>query len=139
MTARAHDGEVGDPPTPDRPQRRRFTVDYKLAILAEYDRLEANGEKGALLRREGLHTSHLAEWRRARDAGGLHRPGRPTGTPGSARPDRETAALAKANRKVARLEAELAKNKLALEIMGKAHALLEMLAESADPDTKPTS
>jgi len=53
LTERAHDDAVGDPPTPDRPQRRRFTADYKLAILAEYDRLSADGAKGALLRREG--------------------------------------------------------------------------------------
>jgi transposase len=137
LTERAHDEEVGSPPTPDRPQRRRFTAEYKLAILADYDRLEANGEKGALLRREGLHTSHLAEWRRSREAGTLHGPGA-AGASSSPRPSGETAALTKANNKVARLEAELAKNRLALEIMGKAHALLEMLAESADPDTKPT-
>ncbi len=138
LTERAHDDEVGSPPTPDRPQRRRFTAEYKLAVLAEYDGLEANGEKGAMLRREGLHTSHLAEWRRARDAGALHRAGKSATVLGST-PASESGALAGANRKVARLEAELAKNRLALEIMGKAHALLEMLAESADPDTKPTS
>ena len=137
LTERAHDDEVGSPPTPDRPQRRRFTAEYKLAILADYDRLEANGEKGALLRREGLHTSHLAEWRRAREAGTLHNAGQPQGASSSPRASGEAAALTKANNKVARLEAELAKNRLALEIMGKAHALLEMLAESADPDTKP--
>jgi transposase len=136
LTERAHDDEVGSPPTPDRPQRRRFTAEYKLAILADYDRLEANGEKGALLRREGLHTSHLAEWRRAREAGTLHPPGQTQGASSSPRASGD-AALARANNKVARLEAELAKNRLALEIMGKAHALLEMLAESADPDTKP--
>jgi transposase len=136
LTERAHDEEVGSPPTPDRPQRRRFTAEYKLAILADYDRLEANGEKGALLRREGLHTSHLAEWRRAREAGTLHGPGQAQGASGS-RASGDAAALTKANSKVARLEAELAKNRLALEIMGKAHALLEMLAESADPDTRP--
>jgi len=56
LTERAHDGVVGDPPNPDRPQRRRFTPDYELAILADYDRLSANGDKGALLRREGLYT-----------------------------------------------------------------------------------
>jgi transposase len=136
ITEDAHDEGVGTPPTPPRPQRRRFSADYKLAVLAEYDRLAANGEKGALLRREGLHTSHLVEWRRARDAGTLRRSGGSRGAAGASPPAATAAALAAANRKVARLEADLAKNKLALEIMGKAHALLEMLAESADPDTK---
>jgi transposase len=135
LTERAHDDLVGVPVHPDRPQRRRFSDDYKLAFLAEYDRLSANGDKGALLRREGLHTSHIVEWRRAREAGLLHRTGSPA--PAVAKRDGDTAALAKSNRKVERLESELAKTRLALEIMGKAHALLEMLVESADPDTKP--
>ncbi len=135
LTERAHDGAVGDPTHPDRPRRRRFTSDYKLAILADYDRLTVSGDKGALLRREGLYSSQIVEWRRARDAGVLHRTGttpeRPT-RPGT------DAALAKANRRADRAEADLAKTKMALEIMGKAHALLEMLAEGADSDPKST-
>lgn len=54
-----------------RPRRRTFTADYKLAVLAEYERLTQPGAKGALLRREGLHTSHLVAWRRSREAGQL--------------------------------------------------------------------
>ena len=134
LTERAHDDVVGDPPIPDRPQRRRFTADYKLAILAEYDRLSADGAKGAWLRREGLYTSHLVEWRRAREAGTLQRTG---ATPAGPKPAGDVAALAKATRRAERAEAELAKTRMALEIMGKAHALLEMLAESADSDSKP--
>lgn len=134
LTERAHDDAVGDLPQPGRPQRRRFTPDYKLAILADYDRLSANGAKGALLRREGLHTSHIVEWRRAREAGALHRTGV---APAGPKPAATDAALAKANRRAERAEAELAKTKMALDIMGKAHALLEMLAESADSDSKP--
>jgi len=134
LTERAHDGAVADPTPPDRPRRRRFDSDYKLAILADYDRLSVQGDKGALLRREGLYSSQIVEWRRARDAGVLHRTGstpeRPT-RPGT------DAALAKANRRADRAEADLAKTRMALEIMGKAHALLEMLAESADSDPKP--
>jgi hypothetical protein len=45
---------------PDQPRRRTFTAHYKLAMVAEYDRLPA-GEKGALLRREGLYSSHIIE------------------------------------------------------------------------------
>ena len=56
---------------PERPQRRRFTAAYKLTVLTEYDGATEAGAKGALLRREGLYTSHIAEWRRARDAGAL--------------------------------------------------------------------
>jgi transposase len=54
----------------NQPRRRVFTVEYKLRMVAEYDRA-AHGEGGALLRREGLYYSHIIEWRKARDAGTL--------------------------------------------------------------------
>ena len=51
---------MGDEPSiPDRPRRRSFTADYKLEILDEYDRCTGDGDKGALLRQEGLYTSHI--------------------------------------------------------------------------------
>jgi transposase len=137
LTERAHDEPVADAPHPDRPQRRRFTPDYKLAVLAEYDRLSADGAKSALLRREGLYTSHIVEWRRAREAGMLHRTGSTAAPAATPKPTPDHAALAKMTRRAERAEAELAKTKAALDIMGKAHALLEMLAESADSDPKP--
>src|SRR6266478_5192453 len=52
-------------------QRRRFTVEYKRRILREADRCTHPGEIGALLRREGLYSSHLTTWRAARDRGEL--------------------------------------------------------------------
>lgn len=54
-----------------KPRRRRFSAAYKLAILCEYDEASEPGAKTALLRREGLHSSHLVLWRRARQAGTL--------------------------------------------------------------------
>lgn len=136
LTERAHDDAVGESPRPDRSQRRRFTPDYKLAILADYDRLSGAGEKGALLRREGLYSSHIVEWRRAREAGLLHRSGSTAAAAATPKSVSNDAALAKATRRAERAEAELAKTRMALEIMGKAHALLELLAESADSDPK---
>ena len=59
-----------NPEVPERARRRRFTAKYKLAIVAEYD-AAPDCEKGELLRREGLYSSHLDYWRRARDAGAL--------------------------------------------------------------------
>src|SRR6266508_6346484 len=70
LLARAHDGGVGDDPAA-KPTRRRFSAEYKLAILDEYERLTDAGAKGALLRREGLYSSHIVEWRRARDVGAM--------------------------------------------------------------------
>ena len=55
----------------ERPDRRRFTAEYKLRILQEADRCLQPGDVGALLRREGLYSSHLANWRQLRDEGSL--------------------------------------------------------------------
>jgi transposase-like protein len=135
MMQRAHDGVMADdgPTLPDKPRRRTFTAEYKLAIVEAYDACAGDGDKGALLRREGLYSSHIVEWRRARDAAGR------SGLSQTRRTKRspDGAALAKANRKIERLESDLAKHKLALEIAGKAHALLEMLAEGAPDEPKP--
>jgi transposase-like protein len=133
LLARAHDGVVDEPEPAARPRRRSFTAEYKERILDEYDALPAGStERGALLRREGLYTSHIAEWRKARDAGardGLGPRAKPRRSP-------ELAELERLRRKTERLEAELARTKTALEITGKVHALLEQLSESAAPETK---
>ena len=66
LLARAHDGVVDEPDPAARPRRRSFTAEYKARILDEYDALAHGSEgRGALLRREGLYTSHIAEWRKA--------------------------------------------------------------------------
>jgi transposase-like protein len=57
---------------PEKPRRRRFTVDYKLRILEEADRCQEPGALGALLRREGLYSSHLSTWRKQREQGILN-------------------------------------------------------------------
>ena len=122
-------------PTPRaRPTRRTFTAAEKLAHLDAYDALpKGSDERGAYLRRERLYSSHLSEWRRQRDSGAL------AGLAPKGRPARRTAEqveLDRLRRRIERLEAELARTQTALEIMGKAHALLEMLSESADTDQR---
>ena len=62
---------VPDPEVPEKAARRRFTAEYKLRILREAEGCEAPGEVGALLRREGLYSSHLTTWRRQREQGAL--------------------------------------------------------------------
>ncbi|MGH8775452.1 MAG: hypothetical protein ACRDWI_09855 [Jiangellaceae bacterium] len=71
LLARAHVGGVGDDDPAAKPKRRRFDASFKLAILDEYERLTDPGAKGALLRRAGLYSSHIVEWRRAREVGAL--------------------------------------------------------------------
>jgi len=67
-------GEKRTAPSPEvleKPVRRRFTVEYKLRMLAEADACSEPGMLGELLRREGLYSSHLSTWRRQRDEGAL--------------------------------------------------------------------
>lgn len=127
---RVDDGLVS--PRADRPKRRTFTAGYKLAIVAEYDAAEP-GEKGALLRREGLYSSHVVEWRRARDAGALD--GLTAKPPARGRTP-EQAENERLQRDNDRLRRELAKTQAALDVVGKAHALLELVSESADTEKR---
>ena len=133
VAAGAHHGAVDEPDPGARARRRTFSAEYKARILDEYDaRPTGSEERGALLRREGLYTSHIAEWRKARDAAG--RDG--LAPKPKAKRTAEQVELEKLRRHNARLEAELERTKTALEITGKVHALLEQLSESADNDPR---
>ena len=124
------DGPVG--PRAERPRRRSFTAEYKAAIVAEYDAADS-GAKGAILRREGLYSSHVVDWRKAREAGAL------AGLTVATRPGKQSPEQAEIQQLTARAERaewELAKTRAALEIVGKAHALLGLISESADTDTR---
>ncbi len=134
LPRRAHDGVVDEPDPAARPRRRSFTAEYKSRILAEYDSFPVgSAERGGLLRREGLYSSHLAEWRKARDGASLEG----LAPKVKAKRSADQVEVERLRRRTARLEAELARTKLALEITGKAHALLELLSESADSELKP--
>ena len=121
---------AGSDPAP-RPKRRTFSAEYKLRIVAEYDAAPKN-EKGAILRRERLYHSHVKEWRAARDAGALEKLVDKRTSPARPKKSAAEAENEKLRRQVERLEKELARNKAALDVMGKASALLEMISEGAD-------
>jgi transposase-like protein len=103
---------------------RRFSAAYKARILAEYDTLK-KAEKGALLRREGLYSSLLTEWRRQRDQGAEEALGRSAGRQATDPRDKEIARLKKEKEK---LEGDLTKARKVIEVQGKLSALLEELA-----------
>jgi transposase len=124
-----------DPEVPERARRRTFIAKYKLEILAAYD-AAADGEKGALLRREGLYSSHIVEWRRARDAGALAGLAAPRGRRRRDARDERIAALQAEKQ---RLEQELAKARFVVDVQTKLHALLETLCENADTEPRSTS
>jgi transposase-like protein len=119
-----------DPEVPERARRRRFTAQYKLDVLAAYE-AAGPGEKGAILRREGLYSSHIVEWRRARDSGALAGLARPRGRPA---PDPRDAQIARLQKEKDRLERELAKARFVVDVQAKLQALLETLSESADTE-----
>jgi transposase-like protein len=121
-----------DPEVPERARRRTFTAQYKLDILTAYD-AAPDGAKGALLRREGLYSSHITQWRRVRDAGGLEALKVPRGRRGRDARDRQIEQL-KAEK--TRLEQELAKATFVVDVQAKLHALLETLSGSADTEPR---
>ncbi len=108
-----------------KPVRRRFTVEYKRRIVKEADSCRGSGEIGALLRREGLYSSHLSAWRAARDrgelAGGAPRKRGPAPTPVDPR-DKRIVELERTNRKLAkraeRAEALVEVQKKVSELLG---------------------
>ncbi len=109
-------------PRSDRPKRRTFTAEYKAQILAEYDAAET-GERGAILRREALYSSHITEWRKAAEAGAVAALGPRTR-------DRREREIEQLRTRAEKAESELARTQAALDLVGKAHALLETLSES---------
>jgi transposase len=117
--------ERPDPEVPEKARRRTFTAQYKQDVLAAYE-AAGNGEKGAILRREGLYSSLITEWRRARDAGGPARaPGRPAADPRDAQ-------IARLQKEKAKLEQELAKARFVADVQSKLQALLETISGSTD-------
>jgi transposase-like protein len=121
-----------DPEVPERARRRTFTAKYKLEVLAAYDSA-ADGEKGAVLRREGLYSSHITEWRKARDAGAL---AALAIARGRKRRDSQAEQIARLQAEKLRLEQELAKTRAVVDVQAKLHALLETLSGSADIDPR---
>jgi transposase-like protein len=112
--------------------RRIFTADYKLSVLAEYDRCSEPGERGALLRREGLYSSLVTDWRRQHRAGTLKMTEGRTSEGGRGMPS--AGEVARLRRENEQLKIRLAKAEAIIEVQGKVQALLEQLSKSADND-----
>lgn len=111
---------VPDPEVDAKPKRRRFSAKYKLDILKEVNACREEGEIGAVLRREGLYSSHLTTWRRQRDEGALRGLGQKRGRKGKPR-DTEKEQLQREN---ARLQRENQQLRAINEIQKKVSELL---------------
>jgi len=126
----AHAGVVTDHSSgevPERARRRTFTAAYKLKIVQEYEDAEP-GARGEVLRREGLYSSHLTEWRKARDVGALAGLAATRGRPPADPVERDNQRLRELN---TRLEADLDTARRVIEVQGKVSALLEDLSRRA--------
>jgi transposase len=125
--ALAGKSSVPDPQVVAQSKRRRFTSKYKLSILEKADQCTGLGEVGALLRREGLYSSHLSTWRKARRDGTLqalapHKRG-PKSNPDAAQA-REIATLQK---QVNKLQGELSKAHTIIDVQKKLSTILAAL------------
>ncbi len=118
-------------PSSRRATRRRFTVEQKLRILADYETAKTPEARGAVLRREGIYSSHIALWRQKRDSGGKAALDRKRGP----KPDphaRELQRLRRENERLLKRNVQLEK---IVEVQGKMQALLQELGskETAPP------
>lgn len=112
-------------------QRRQYTAEYKLRILREVEACQGSGEIGALLRREGLYSSNLTNWRRQRGSGELdglsaHKRG--------PKVDPQAAELARLKRENERLQERLRKAELIIEVQKKVSQLLGIMIEENHPE-----
>ncbi len=115
-------------------RRRQFSAAYKLSVLEQADRCTSPGAIGALLRREGLYSSHLVTWRREREAGALAALGKSRGRKAKATPEQRRIAAQEA--KIARLQHELEQARTIISVQKKLCTLLGLpTAEEPTEDT----
>lgn len=114
------------------PRRRQFSASYKLEVLEEADRCRHPGEIGALLRREGLYSSHLSAWRAARREGSLAQLSRKRGPNSKQSP--EAKEVERLRKEVARLRRELEKAQKVIEVQKKLSELMGIDLENPESD-----
>ena len=124
---------AADPEVAAKAKRRQFSAEYKRRIVREADAASAPGEIGALLRREGLYSSHLITWRRQRERGDLAGLSTKRGRKASA-VNPLAKRVAELERDKRRLERKLEQAELLLDIQKKASRLLEIPLRSQDDD-----
>lgn len=114
-------------------KRRQFSAAYKLALLAEVDRVSEPGAIGALLRREGLYSSHLSVWRRERDTGALEALSRRRGRKAKTTAEQKRIAALEAH--CARLQHELSQAHTIIDVQKKLCTLLGLPTAAQDVST----
>jgi transposase-like protein len=125
---------TADPEVAAKEQRRRFNAEYKRRIVGEAERCTKPGEIAALLRREGLYSSHIANWRGARDRGELAggAPPRKRG-PKPKTVDPSAKRIADLEREIAKLKARAERAEFLVDMQKKMAALLGRPLLEEDP------
>ena len=114
--------QESDPQVVPKAERRRFSAEYKLRILAEVDSCAEHGQLGALLRREGLYSSHLTTWRRQRNQGTL-------GQKRGRKPDPQAAEIPRFQRENEQLRIRLERAEHIIDVQKKLAQLLGTMPE----------
>lgn len=126
---------MGKEPDPQvKAERRQFSLEYKRRILAEADGCSQRGELGALLRREGLYSSHLDKWRKQREQGVL------TGSNGQKRgrkPDPQADEIARLQRENEQMRSRLERAERIIEVQKKLAQLLGMMYGESESSGMP--
>jgi transposase-like protein len=123
-----------DPQVVPKPERRKFSAEYKLRILAEADACTERGQIGALLRREGLYSSHLEKWRKQRDRGALKGLG---GQKRGRKPDPQAAEMARLQRENEQLRARLERAEHIIDVQKKLAQLLGTMSAETPSNGMP--
>lgn len=125
-------GAEPDPQVVERPSRRQFSAEYKERIVREADACQERGEVGALLRREGLYSSHLDAWRKQLRVHGTR--GLQSRKRGPAPKPKPSAREVQLEREKRQLEKRLAKAQAIIEFQKKVHGLLGIPLKSLELD-----
>ena len=134
MTETANKKVQKNPEVTQKAARRRFTSEYKRGIAMEADNCRQPGEIGALLRREGLYSSHLTSWRRQRDAGALQALGAKKRGRRAKRKDPMAAEIERLQRENQRLTERLRQAETIIEVQKKVSEMLEISAPNQNDD-----
>jgi transposase-like protein len=112
--------------------RRQFSAEYKRRILKEADACTQEGEIGALLRREGLYSSHLAVWRAARERGAIAGLAPKKRGPKAAPPDPRDRKIVELERETRRLKSRLERAEALVDLQKKVSMILGIALPESD-------
>lgn len=135
MTDRTEtNGNAVNPEVPEKAKRRRFDAAYKLRVLDEAERCTEPGQRGELLRREGLYSSHLTTWRKQRDEGALEALGRKKRGRKPKRKDPMALEIQRLRRENQLLTERLRQAETIIEVQKKVSEMLGILPTSQNDD-----